>query len=151
MLAKFFTKHSSMCNINSIQLKNNQTCPNREVYSKQINEHRFCNELEAQYWLGLKFSFPPEGLLRLVHALSILNGRLPGSPIPLLYNILSNPALLSSYKSSTLLCLQSTYWQGCDHKQQLGDHYGGLGKSCSFHCPSPGFNLLNRLIRIERA
>ena len=55
--------------------------------SKKTNDHGFGNELEAKYWLRLKFSFPPEAS-RPVHALSILNGRVPGSAIPLLYNML---------------------------------------------------------------
>ena len=59
-------------------------------------------------------------------------------------------ALLCSHETASLLCLPLR--QGCDHNEQLGgDHDGGLGKSCSFHCPTSGFDLLNRLIRIERA
>ena len=122
--------------------------------SKKTNDHGFGNELEAKYWLRLKFSFPPEAS-RPVHALSILNGRVPGSAIPLLYNMLCSAnanikAPLCSACSRGKVVTTTKPPGGLQLVTTMG-LMGTVGKSCSFHCPSLGFNLLNRLIRIERA
>ena len=145
------------------QPQNNQTCPHlssKDLNSKQTNEQRFGNELEAKYWLGLKFWFPPEGLCLLGRWRTTLwqSSMVASQALPFHYYTIFSPTLLLCYPLiKALLCSGcSLARQGCDHNQsseggQVGDHYGGLGKSCSFHCPNPGFNLLNRLIRIERA
>ena len=114
--------------------------------------HKFRDESAAKYWSRLEFSFPPEGF-RLGRARSVNPQwscpRLCHSTI-IQYSLLLRLALLCSHETASLLYLPPR--QGCDHNEQLdGDHDGGLGKSCSFHCPTSGFDLLNRLIRIERA
>ena len=123
--------------------------------SKKTNDHGFGNELEAKYWLRLKFSFPPEAS-RPVHALSILNGRVPGSAIPLLYNMLCSANANIKAPLCSACRVEVRLWPQPSPRGELQlvttmGLMGTVGKSCSFHCPSLGFNLLNRLIRIERA
>ena len=96
----------SLC---STQPQNNQTCPHlssKDLNSKQTNEHRFGNELEAKYWLGLKFWFPPEGLCLLGRWRTTLcqSSMVASQALPFHYYTIFSPALLCYPLIKALLC-----------------------------------------------
>ena len=142
-----------MTTIISIRPNNNHMYPHLsssvqggESWWKQIYEHRFrLNEVPAKYWLRLKFPSPRHLKVCAASSTVCQSSMLLASQALPYHHYTIFYALLWLQSS---LCDHNHHWGG---EVQLGDHYGGLGKSCSFHCPHPGFNLLNRLIRIERA